>query len=652
MNWSSKVHTPPLGAPIERGIQRAELREASPSNASPSKDMSDPGVTAVTAARKTGLFSFEATNPAIRLLQKAMKYTALEAIHNRTERERRPGESFYAALLRLMRVSWSVSDIDLARIPKTGPCVIVANHPFGMIEGTTIGTLLESVRPDVRIMANSVLANFPRVAERCILVNPFGGEGSNKENRQGLRRCLEWLRAGGLLVVFPSGEVASLDVRRRVITDPPWNTNVIRLLSLAKAPVVPFFVEGRNSVTFQIAGLLHPRLRTLLLAHEFFNKQGKTLVIRIGNLISPKKLESFSTDEERTDYLRRKTYVLANRQEPKPPLPFLLVPLKEKLAKSLKGEQEQVVSQTDPVLMEREIEALGPGALLDTQGDNQVYLAEANRVPNVVREIGRLREVTFRQTGEGTGKSIDLDEFDTFYQHLFIWNTSAREIVGAYRLGQTDRILSSFGIKGFYTATLFSYQRNFLERLNPALEMGRSFVRLEYQRSYGPLLLLWRGIGAYVARHPKYKILFGPVSISNDYHPNSRQLIVTFLKEYCRAEDLERLVRARSPFRTRPIHGWEGMTEDGIAWDIEELSALIADIETDQKGVPVLLKQYLKLGGRLLGFNIDPNFSNALDGLIVVDLVKTDQRLLDRYMGKAGASAFLAYHQGELAEAR
>jgi putative hemolysin len=416
---------------------------------------------------------------------------------------------------------------------------------------------------------------------------------------------------------------------------------------------VPLFVEGRNSAAFQMAGLLHPRVRTLLLAREFFNKQGKTLVLRIGNLISPKKLGSFSSDEERTDYLRRKTYVLANRQEPKPPLPFLLVPLKEKLSKSTaKAEPEPVVPATDPILMEREIAALGPDALLDSQGDNQVYLAEANSVPNVVREIGRLREITFRQSGEGTGKSIDLDDFDTYYLHLFVWNTAAREIVGAYRLGQTDRLLTSFGIKGFYTATLFSYQRNFLERINPAIEMGRSFVRAEYQRSYAPLLLLWRGIGAYVARHPKYKILFGPVSISNDYHPNSRQLIVTFLKEYCRAEDLERLVRARSPFRTRPIHGWDNMTEDGTAWDIEELSALIADIETDQKGVPVLLKQYLKLGGRLLGFNIDPNFSNALDGLIVVDLVKTDQRLLDRYLGKAGASSFLAYHQGQLAEAR
>ena len=302
--------------------------------------------------------------------------------------------------------------------------------------------------------------------------------------------------------------------------------------------------------------------------------------------------------------------------------------------------------------MESEIAALPPEALLDQQGDTTVFLAEANRVPNIVREIGRLRELTFRETGEGSGKEIDLDEFDTYYLHLFLWNRTTREVIGAYRLGQSDLILRNFGEKGFYTGTLFAYQRGFLERIDPALEMGRSFVRREYQRSYAPLLLLWRGIGAFLRSNPRYKILFGPVSISNEYHPNSRQLIVHFLKEYCRAEDLARFVRARSPLRTRPIQGWDSDGGNSVAWDIEDLSAFIADIETDQKGVPILLKQYLRLGGKLLGFNVDPNFSNALDGLIVVDLVKTDPRLLERYMGKEAAASFLAYHSARLARLR
>ncbi len=598
---------------------------------------------------------FNTLNPSlpVRILQHYVGIPELEALYPRVEAEQLPGESYYRALLRVLGVQWSISDLDVARIPKTGSCLLVANHPFGMIEGTVLGALLEDVRPDVRIMANSLMGHFPKVAEKCILVDPFGGEGSKQSNRKGMREAFEWLHRGGLLVVFPAGEVASFDAQRRVVTDPPWNTGIVRMATRAKAPVVPVFFDGRNGLGFQMAGMVHPRLRTMLLTREFLNKSGKTLVLRVGNLVSPKKLESFAGDEERTDYLRRKTFVLANRQDPKQPLPFLYVPLKEKFGKARpKGEQEPIVTATDPVLMEREIQSLEPDALLDQQGDNQVYIAAANRMPNVVREIGRLREVTFRQTGEGTGKSIDLDEFDSYYLHLFIWNQSTREVVGAYRLGQSDRILQNFGIKGFYTATLFSYHRAFIEQVNPALEMGRSFVRAEYQRSYAPLLLLWRGIGVYARQNPQYKILFGPVSISNDYHPNSRELMVNFLKQYCRAEDLEHLVRARSPFRTRPINRWENVLNEGMAWDIEELSTFIADIETDQKGVPVLLKQYLKLGGKLLGFNIDSHFSKALDGLIVVDLVKTDPRLLDRYMGKAGAAAFLAYHQRQVAEAQ
>ncbi len=605
--------------------------------------------------RAVGPGVFNTLNPSlpVRLLQRYVGIPELEALYPRVEAEQLPGESYYCALLRVLGVQWSISDLDLARIPTTGACLLVANHPFGMIEGTVLGALLEGVRPDVRIMANSLMGHFPKVAEKCILVDPFGGEGAKQSNRKGMREAFEWLHRGGLLVVFPAGEVASFDAGKRVITDPPWNTGIVRMATRVKAPVVPVFFDGRNGFGFQVAGMVHPSLRSVLLTREFLNKSGKTLMLRVGNLVSAKKLEGFASDEERTDYLRRKTFVLAKRQEPKQPLPFLYMPLKEKFGKAWpKAEQEPIIAATDPVLMEREIQGLEQEALLDQQGDNQVYIVAANRAPNVVREIGRLREITFRQTGEGTGKSVDLDEFDSYYLHLFIWNQSAHEIVGAYRLGQSDRILQNFGIKGFYTATLFSYHRAFIEQVNPALEMGRSFVRAEYQRSYAPLLLLWRGIGVYARQNPQYKILFGPVSISNDYHPNSRELMVNFLRQYCRAEDLEHLVRARSPFRTRPINRWKNVLDEGTAWDIEELSTFIADIETDQKGVPVLLKQYLKLGGKLLGFNVDYRFSKALDGLIVVDLVKTDPRLLDRYMGKAGAAAFLAYHQKQVAQAQ
>ena len=271
-----------------------------------------------------------------------------------------------------------------------------------------------------------------------------------------------------------------------------------------------------------------------------------------------------------------------------------------------------------------------------------VLLAKSPEIPNLLHEIGRLREITFRQAGEGTGRSIDLDTFDHHYWHLFLWNRSAQEVVGAYRLGPSDEIVKSIGVNGLYTRQLFAWTPSFLERISPALELGRSFVRSEYQKTYSPLLLLWRGIGQFLVRNPHYKVLFGPASISADYGPASRQLIVQFLRAYRQSPELAPLVRPRNPFRTGLFRvGQELMKES--AWDIEELSALIADIEFDRKGVPILLKQYLKLGGELVAFNVDRNFANALDGLIVVDLRKTDRRLLERYLGVQGAAAFLAH---------
>jgi putative hemolysin len=271
------------------------------------------------------------------------------------------------------------------------------------------------------------------------------------------------------------------------------------------------------------------------------------------------------------------------------------------------------------------------------------YLATAADIPTVLAEIGRLREVTFRAAGEGTGKAVDLDEFDPHYLHLFVWHEAKGEVVGAYRMAGTDQVPSHFGLSRLYTASLFEYGPAFLDRIGPALELGRSFVRAEYQRGFAPLLLLWKGIGAYVAQNPRYKILFGPVSISNQYQSVSRELIVSYLERHASLRDWVGLVSTRNPFRPsrRLVRGT--MPETGF--DVEDLSAVVSDIEPTRAGVPVLLRQYLKLGGKLLGFNVDPKFSNALDGLILVDLTKTEPRLLERYLGKSEATRFLVFHK-------
>jgi len=367
-------------------------------------------------------------------------------------------------------------------------------------------------------------------------------------------------------------------------------------------------------------------VRTALLPHEFFNKHNRTIEVRIGSPITPAKIRTYQDDVALIRYLRRRTYLLQNREP---------------------GKQPRIVEAEAPVagvmgeLLAGEVAKLGPERTLVETEDFAVLLAKSREIPNVLHEIGRLREITFRQVGEGTGKPVDLDRFDDHYWHLFVWNRHTNEVVGAYRLGPSDEILARFGPKGFYTSQLFQWKRTFLDRISPALELGRSFVRPEYQKTYAPLLLLWKGIGQFLIRNPQYKLLFGPVSISNGYTAASRHLMVKFLSAYRQSPELAPLVRARNPFRQRPFK----ITDELIGatvWDVEELSALIADVEIDRKGVPVLLKQYLKLGGELVAFHVDRRFADALDGLIVVDLRKTDARVLERYMGKDGAAQFLS----------
>ena len=294
---------------------------------------------------------------------------------------------------------------------------------------------------------------------------------------------------------------------------------------------------------------------------------------------------------------------------------------------------EPVVAPISPGVMEFEIGSLGAECRLASSGGLEVILARSAQVPNTLREIGRLREITFRAAGEGTGRALDLDRFDQRYLHLFVWNPAKREIAGAYRLAST-----SDGAESLYTATLFHYGPEFLSRVGPALELGRSFIRPEYQRSFSPLLLLWKGIGRFVAANPGYKTLFGPVSISNQYSALSRELMIAFLEKREWLSGLADLVRPRRPPPRRASAEY--------CRDLDDLSDIVSDLQPGERGVPVLLRQYLRLGGKLLGFNVDPDFSNALDGLILVDLTRTAPRLLERYLGKPEAHAFLSYWKG------
>jgi putative hemolysin len=515
-------------------------------------------------------------------------------------------------LLDFLSVRCSVADADLLHVPRTGAAIVTANHPFGILEGAVLAVVLRRIRPDVRFLANGLLSAIPELSDLVIAVNPMSGRGAAKANSGGLRRSLEHLQSGGVLVVFPAGEVSHWRWRERSVADPEWNPAVARIARMAEAPVVPVFIGGANSAAFQAAGLAHPRLRTAMLARELLNKRGRTVDVRIGTAVPPEKLAAIPTAREQVDYLRCRTYLLGRRGPKQVPATKAL----------------PLAGAIDPDVLAREIVGLTP---LDRSGEMEVYLAAAAEIPNTLVEIARLREVTFRAAGEGTGKPLDLDRFDRHYLHLFVWHSGRREIVGAYRLAGTDLARRH----GLYTETLFHYRSGFLDRLGPAVELGRSFVRAEYQKGFAPLLLLWKGIGAFLRRNPRYTILFGPVSISNQYAAASRELMVGYLEKYAMLRGWAGMVRGRTPFRRTLTHA--GLPTAGV--DVDDLGAILGDIEEKPTGVPVLLRQYLRLGGKLLGFNVDLKFSNALDGLILVDLTKTEPKLLERYLGRKGTHA-------------
>ncbi|MEW6131350.1 MAG: GNAT family N-acyltransferase [Acidobacteriota bacterium] len=293
-----------------------------------------------------------------------------------------------------------------------------------------------------------------------------------------------------------------------------------------------------------------------------------------------------------------------------------------------------VVVATEKYLLLSDIHKLPREQLLFETGEFAVFQARSWQLPHLLTEIGRLREMAFRAVGEGTGNRLDLDKYDAYYDHLFVWHKDEGALVGAYRIGRVDEILKVFGKKGLYTHTLFKLKKAFFKATGPMLELGRSFVNPDYQRTPSALFLLWKGIGQFILRHPKYKLLFGPVSISNTYTELSRQMMVDYLTAYALHREFADLVKPRQPFRPTVAKNWDAKITTRMISSVDELSTFISTIETDHKGIPTLLKHYLKLEGKILGFNVDAAFCNALDGLILVDLKATNDRLLERYLGE------------------
>jgi putative hemolysin len=525
-------------------------------------------------------------------------------------------EPFETRVLRALDITINVSAADLDTIPHSGPIIVAANHPHGLVDGLVLMAALRRVRPDIRVLTNQLLSRIPELRDCCLFVDPFDGPGAEARSRAGLRAAHLWLRRGGALIVFPAGEVAHA---RRIDgghADSPWKPAMGRLAVATSANVIPAFIRGDNSRAFYAASRIHPALRTLLLPRELLKKRGSSVTLRFGQSV---QLEDVAGDASAVTAVVRQSV--------------------ENLSLSPSSASTGTFT-TDPVAAE--VAALPIEDHLVESGAYQVFCVRAEQIPATLHEIGRLRAVTYRAVGEGSDRALDLDRFDERYLHLFSWDRDRRRIVGAYRIGQTDRIIAEAGVNGLYTRTLFRYDERLIERMGaPALELGRSFVRTEYQKNYNALLLLWKGIGQFIARHPQYRLLFGPVSISTRYSDVSHQLLMSFLQQNHFAAEFGELVDA---FHA-PGVGSAPPDSSHMPRTIDEVNGLVERAESDGKGMPVLLRQYLKLNARLIGFNVDPAFGEALDVLMIVDLATADSAILNRYLGRRDAAQSLAYHR-------
>ncbi|MBX9736260.1 MAG: lysophospholipid acyltransferase family protein [Phycisphaerales bacterium] len=533
---------------------------------------------------------------------------------------------FAGRVLKSLAVRSDVTDADLRRIPATGPTIFVANHPLGGIDGLMFLELISRARPDVKLLANSYLSIIPELSKDIIKVDVFSSD--HAINTTAIRSCVRWLKAGGCLASFPAGEVSRLRLREGSVSDGPWAASVAMLARMTGAQVVPVYFDARNSWIFQALGLVHPLLRTALLPREMLWKRGASIRVRVGRAVAAERLARFECDADAASYLRARTYLMSDA-----------APKQAKVRV-----QAEIAPETATELLQKDVDALPADRALASIGTMRVIIADAHELPHVLPEICRLREISFRDAGEGTGKSMDTDEFDRTYKHLFVWDDTKRSVVGAYRLGLTDKLIARSGVAGLYTSTLFRYDEAQLKLLTPGIELGRSFVRKESQNDFATLLLLWQGIGHFAVANPQYRMLFGTVSISDDYPSLCRKLLVNFVNETVGAGDFKGLASPTSPPRFNRFRQRETDLASQTIDNLDDADQLVASIDPNGRGVPVLLRQYLALGAKLVGFNVDSAFGDALDGLIVVDLAKAPARRVARYMSVKGHADFLRYH--------
>ncbi len=531
-------------------------------------------------------------------------------------------ENFFHLACKYLTLHYDLSGLE--NIPEEGPCVIVANHPHGLSDGLMFGDVATRVRSDIRIVVNEFLNCVHGMRPYSITVDVYGGDAARRANMAGMRDILKWLRGGHCILVFPSGSAASWSAQDGRVIDDPWQANIASLIRKTGATVVPMHISGQTGWLFQLITRVAKQHRSSLLPREIKRDSRMRHTIRLGKPILPATFDMLPEDEALSDYFRLRSMLLRYPQED--------ATLQQKATRSFAPVEEP----EDGAVLAAEIAALPPECLCYEQESSgiQVYAAEAAQIPHLLHEIGVQRELTFRAVGEGTGTACDLDDYDQHYIHLFTWDSRASKLVGAYRLGRTDAILEQKGVKGIYNSCFFHIGEGALPLLSQGLELGRAFIVPAYQRLANSLDSLWMGIGRYLVTHPQYRYLYGTVSISNEYSKLSRSLILSYLEQNKMEESLAGSIRACNPPEGLGLLSEDARLLPTALADPRLLGPLVSELEADGKGIPVLLRQYLRLGGRMAAFNIDEDFGNTLDCFVIVDMKHAPERVLQRYCSK------------------
>ncbi|MCC5946400.1 MAG: lysophospholipid acyltransferase family protein [Bernardetiaceae bacterium] len=556
------------------------------------------------------------------LLMELTKINKINKLYDKISEHQ--GIDFVNAFLDSQQIRAVIDEQELHHIPKTGAFVTVSNHPYGTIDGLLLIKTIVAIRPEFKVMANFLLKRIDPIGDYFVAVNPFESHQHVSSSFTGIKTTLSLLRGGTPIGIFPAGEVSSYQPNIGRIADREWHSSAIRLILRAGVPIIPIYFEGSNSKIFHLVGRIHPLLRTASLPRELFNKKKAEIRIRIGKPITIKEQQAFGTDFETFGrYLRAKTYSLGSALQVKS---FFKNPIKSRTTKkNIQPLAEPIATE----LLTQEITNLPPKQRLHAQAEFELYIADASQIPKTLNEIGRLRELTFRAVGEGTNLSRDIDEYDLYYHHLILWDKEAKIVAGAYRLGKGKDILEKYGKKGFYTQSLFEMKDEMLPVLEQTIELGRSFILKTYQQKRLPLFLLWKGILYFLMQNSEYRYLLGPVSISNDYSEVSKSMIVAFIKKYYYNHEMATLVRPRKGFKPKLETIDAEILLETAQNDLVKFDKIISDIEMAHFNMPILLKKYIKQNAKIISFNIDPKFNDALDGLMILDLEEVPKEMID-----------------------